>query len=291
MAIVLALVTAAAFGVADFCGGLATRRATALQVVAGSHVVGGIGVIIASLVLADRFDGSDAVLGVLGGACGMIGVILLYRRLAAGPMSVVAPLTGVTSAVVPAVWGLAGGERLGGFGWLGLTIGLLAVLLVSLSPDGDEGPGAAPQPVTAQVVLESLAAGLGFGTLFIFFDATSGASSPWPVATARIFTSSLLVVTLVVLARRAGSPVGDVVPRSGRVLMLIAGAGLADTLANVTFLTATEEGQLAVVSVLSSLYPISTVLLARVVLSERMTRLQGLGFVAALAATVLLTIG
>ncbi|MEM9565186.1 MAG: DMT family transporter [Actinomycetota bacterium] len=290
MAIVLALVTAASFGVADFCGGLASRRATALQVVAGSHVVGGIGVVIASLVLAERFDGSDAVLGVLGGACGMIGVILLYRRLAAGPMSVVAPLTGVTSAVVPAVWGLAGGERLGVLGLVGLLVGLLAVLLVSLTPDGGRS-GDRSQPVTAQVVLESLAAGLGFGTLFIFFDATSGVSSPWPVATARIFTSSLLVATLVVLARLAGSPAREIVPRRGRVLALIAGAGLADTLANVTFLTATEEGQLAVVSVLSSLYPISTVLLARVVLSERMTRPQGLGFLCALAATVLLTIG
>ncbi len=286
MAILLALITAATFGLADFCGGLAARRATAVQVVAGSHVIGGVGVLVAAPLLAERWDGGDAVLGVLGGLCGMVGVILFYRRLAAGPMSVVAPLTGVTSAVVPAVWGLAGGERLGSTGWFGLAVGLVAVLLVSLVPDDGRS---SLRPVTTRVVAESLAAGVGFGALFVFLDATSGASAPWPVASARVVTSTLLAVVVVVLARRPSA--GPALPRGGSTLALIAGAGLADTLANVTFLLATEEGQLAVVSVLSSLYPVATVLLARVVLAERMTRPQGLGLVAALVATVLLSVG
>jgi drug/metabolite transporter (DMT)-like permease len=290
VAILLALVTAVAFGIGDFSGGLATRRAAVVQVVAGSHVIGGIGALVVALVVAERWDTGDALLGVAGGLCGMVGVILLYRRLAVGPMSVVAPLTGVTSAVVPAVWGLAGGERLGPWGWVGIVVGLVAVLLVSLVADGQAGRSAT-QPVTLQVVVESLLAGAGFGTLFIFFDATSSDSAPWPVVTARAVTSILLVAAVVVLARRDGGGVLRSLPSDGRTIGLVAGAGLADTLANGTFLAATADGQLAVVSVLASLYPISTVVLARVLLAERMTRPQGLGFVAAVVATVLLTIG
>ena len=285
----LALVTAATFGIGDFCGGLAARRATAVQVVAGAHVIGGAGVILAAVLLADRWDTGDAMLGAIGGAFGLVGVVLLYRRLAAGPMSVVAPLTGVTSAVVPALWGLVGGERLGGLGWLGVAVGLGAVVLVSLGPD--DPTARAGQPVTARVVVESLAAGAGFGAIFIFFDAASAETAPWPVATARIFTSTLLVAYLASSRRRTRSALALLRPDHRRVLGLVAAAGLADTLANVTFLLAADEGQLAVVSVLSSLYPISTVLLARLVLAERMTRPQGLGFLSALTATVLLTIG
>lgn len=289
MAILLALVTATTFGVGDFFGGLAARRATAVQVVAGAHAVGAVGVLAAALVMAERWDTGDAVLGMLGAAFGMLGVVLLYRRLAAGPMSVVAPLTAVTSAVAPAVWGLARGERLGSLGWLGLAVGLVAVVLVSLGPGGPST--AAAPPVTARVVTESLGAGLGFGTLFIFLDATSPDSAPWPVVSGRLLTSTLLVGAVVVLARRAGSRAGSGLPRDGRTLGLIAVAGLADTTANVTFLVATNQGRLSVVSVLSSLYPIATVVLARLVLGERVTRPQGTGMVSALVATVLLTVG
>ncbi|MGB5758609.1 MAG: hypothetical protein WBM50_16965, partial [Acidimicrobiales bacterium] len=104
MAIVLSLITAAVFGTGDFCGGIAAKRASVLQVVAGSHLVGAVGATIAALVLAERFDVGDVLLGVVGGGFGVVGVALLYRRLAIGPMSVVAPLTAITSAVVPTAW-------------------------------------------------------------------------------------------------------------------------------------------------------------------------------------------
>lgn len=286
MAILLALVTAAVYGIADFSGGLATRRAPVLHVVAGAHVIGGAAVIAASFVVAEHFDAADMALGALGGAFGLVGIVLLYRRLAIGPMSVVAPLTALTAAVAPAVWGLSRGEQLGPLGLVGIACGLAAVVLVSLPGDG-AGDQA---PVTVQVVAESLASGIGFGVLFIFLDATSAEAAPWPVAGARIFTSTLLVAALLGASRRASH---DRIPRSRSLLGLIALTGLADTLANVTFLFATtlEPGRLAVVSVLSALYPVSTVILARVILGERMTSAQGLGFGAALAATILLSLG
>ncbi|MGI9597944.1 MAG: EamA family transporter, partial [Acidimicrobiales bacterium] len=137
MAIVLALLTAAVFGIGDFCGGMAAKRARVLQVVAGSHLIGAVGATLVAVVVAERFDWGDAALGAAGGAFGVVGVALLYRRLALGPMSVVAPLTAITSAVVPSAWGIIGGERLSWLGLVGVGFGLLAVLLVSIVAESE----------------------------------------------------------------------------------------------------------------------------------------------------------
>lgn len=283
MAIFLALLTAASYGVGDFFGGMATKRARVLQVVAGSHILGAIGSFFLALLVADRIIGRDLLLGIGGGFFGMIGVALLYRRLAIGPMSVVAPLTAITSAVLPAAWGILQGERLTELGWVGIVFALVAVVLVSLSPDAPD----ADAPVTFAVIAESLLAGAGFGAIFIFFGATSDEGAPWPVVSARIFTATLLVITLVVLRRRNGAPV---LPTDRGAWPYIAAAGLLDTGSNAMFIYASNRGQLAVVSVLAALYPITTVILARVVLGERMTRLQQCGFVTAMVATALLVL-
>ena len=284
MAIFLSLLTAAVFGVGDFCGGMAAKRARVVQVVAGSHLVGAVGAVIASLLLAERFDVRDVLLGIAGGALGVVGVALLYRRLAVGPMSVVAPLTAITSAAVPAIWGIGRGERLSTLGWAGIAMAMVAVVLVSIT---DDEPGQSA-PVTPQVIIESLLAGAGFGGLFVFFDATSEASAPWPVAGARVFTASILIAFILITSRRKGLPV---VPADRGVLWLIALVGLFDTFSNVTFIYASNLGRLSVVGVLSALYPISTVILARIVLGERMTRIQGAGFLAAMVGTELLVLG
>lgn len=277
--------TAAVFGIGDFFGGMATKRARVLQVVAGSHLVGALGATIVALVLAERFDWGDVGLGMIGGGFGVAGVALLYRRLAVGPMSVVAPLTAIASAVVPAAWGIRSGDELTSVGWVGVGFGLVAIVLVSLvSDDGESGSS----PVTPQVIIESLLSGVGFGTMFIFLDATDASSAPWPVAGARVFTSSLMLIVLAVVSKRAGA---RLVPAERSTLGLIALVGLLDTGSNAMFLYASNAGQLTVVSVLASLYPVSTVLLARFVLDERMTKFQGVGFAAALLATILLGLG
>lgn len=278
MTIFLSLVTALFFGTGDFCGGLSAKRATILQVVAGSHAVGLLGVTVAAFLLADEFSARAILLGAAGGLFGGIGVAFLYRRLAVGPMAVVAPITAITSAAVPAVWGTSRGDALSALAWIGVAMALIAIGLVSSSNDGDTSH------VSPQVIWESLLAGVGFGTFFIFLDATEAVNAPWPVVGARLVTVVGLVLFMIVTSRR-------LVPKANSALGLIILTGVFDTGSNAAFLYATNGGSLTIVAVLSSLYPIATVLLARVVLLERMTRSQLAGFASAVIATGLIAAG
>ncbi len=280
MTVFLGLATAMCFGAGDFCGGMSAKRASVLFVVAFSHLVGLIGVLSLAPLLADTFTVSDFAIGALSGAVGGLGVMLLYRGLARGPMVVVAPLTAITSAAVPALWGVATGESFSGRAWIGIVIALVAIVLTSLPNEAN----VAAQPVTMRVVAEALAAGSFFGLMFILLDVTDDATAPWPVVGARTLTSTLLIGF--VLTRRRSEVIAGF-----PALPLVALAGLFDTGSNVMFLFATTLGDLTIVAVLSSLYPATTVLLARFVLDERMSRPQLAGLTAALAATVLIALG
>lgn len=278
MTIFLSLLTALFFGTGDFCGGLSAKRATILQVVAGSYAVGLLGVVLAAILLGDEFSARALLLGAAGGLFGGIGVAFLYRRLAIGPMAVVAPITAITSAAVPALWGTLSGEALSWLARIGVGVALIAIGLVSYSNDG------AVSRISSRVIGESLLAGAGFGIFFIFLDATEAVHAPWPVVGARLVTATSLVAFMLATRR-------PLFPKAKSALGLIALTGVLDTGSNVTFLYATNSGSLTIVAVLSSLYPIATVLLARVVLSERMTPVHLTGFAAAVAATVLIAAG
>ena len=278
MAIFLSLLTAASFGTGDFLGGLAGKRMPVRQVVVVSHLVGLVGITFASLVLAERFAVADVGWGALGGLAGGAGIALLYRGLARGPMGVVAPLTAITSAAVPSLWGVVvNDETLEIVAWAGVVVALAAIGLVSWS-SGDT------RRVSARSVVEALLAGAGFGLMFVALDQTDAASAPWPIVGARLLTSTALVTFFLVRRER-------IVPRVAADRRLVVGAGLIDTGSNALFLYANAEGALTVVAVLSSLYPVATVLLARVVLGERLSRTQQLGFGAALVATALIAAG
>lgn len=274
----LSLVVAIIFGTGDFCGGMATKRAKALQVVAVSHAVGLVGVVIASVAIGNSPSTRDLILGAAGGICGGCGVFFLYRCLARGPMSVVAPITAITSALVPAAWGILDGERMSGLVWLGLGLALAAIGMVSWSPN-DEGAA-----VTTTTVIESLAAGLGFGSFFIFIDATLADSAPWPIVGARTTTTCVLIAFLALTKQ----PVLPTDRATGGWMVL---AGVFDTLSNVLFLYATNQGDLTLVSIVTSLYPAATVVLAWAFLGERMSKVQGAGFAVALVATALIGAG
>ncbi len=285
MAIVLSLIVAAVFGSGDFVGGLAAKKTAVVRVVAWSHLVGLGGVLISAIVIENDFIWRDVGLGAVGGACGGVGVALLYRGLARGPMSIVAPVTAVTSAAVPASWGVITGDRPGVWTWVGIAVAMLAIWLVSSTDDEPLDSAATPSAgFDGAALLGALGAGAGFGLFFIFIDAADEASAPWTIVGARMLTSTVLLFALAIGGRAA-------VPRGEGLGKLILATGVLDTLANVLFLYAVDTGDLTTVSVLTSLYPIATIALAAVVLGERIVVAQRVGAALAVAATILIALG
>lgn len=280
MAIFLSLVSAAAFGIGDFFGGLSAKKTSALNVIAFSHLVGLIGIAFVSFRVSDAIAGEAILVGAVAGLFGLAGVFYLYRGLSTGVMAVVAPLTAITSALIPALWGLLQGESLSILAWLGVVVALVAIGFCSLPSD----VGEAQSTVTPQIVFESLLAGAGFGAFFILFDLAPDDAATWPVVGARLITAVPLVPFI--LLRRTSD-----LPAIKATAATIIATGVFDTLANALFLVATTIGDLTIVAVLSSLYPVSTVVLANRVLKEKMSQLQLVGLVLALGATILIAAG
>jgi drug/metabolite transporter (DMT)-like permease len=275
VAVLLALGSSASYGTADFLGGLASRRAAATAVVLVSQSVG-LATLAAVLALTDRQlpAAVDLGWGGLAGLCGMVGLVLFYRGLAAGTMSVVAPVTAVVSAIVPVVAGLALGERPG---WLAMTGIALAVPAIVLLGWGGSPPGTG-RHVDRRALVLAAAAGVGFGLFFVTLSRASSDAGLWPVLAARVASVTALAV-LITLQRAWGG-----VPAA--VSSLSAGAGVLDTTANGLYLLAVQRGLLSEVAVLSSLYPASTIVLASTVLHERLARLQWWGLALAGVAVV-----
>lgn len=273
-AVFLATGCAVIYGMADFFGGLATRRSKVLAVVMLSQITG----LLFVLPLLPLLPGVPS-LGAIGwgmaaGLSGGLGVILFYRALAGGVMSVVAPATATTSMALPVLAGLAMGERPEPLALVGVAIAVAAVILVSQSGGGGEGRAALGP------VLASLASGAGFGGFFILLKQVPEEAGMWPLFGARLAT----LVMVGVLALSTGHAL-----RPGRAAVpAIIAAGVLDMGANVLYLLASQRGLLALVAVLVSLYPASTLLLARYVLGERLSALQAAGVGLALGAVALI---
>jgi len=276
MAAILALISAVVFGAGDFFGGSASRRNHVLVVVAVSHVVGLLLILAVAPWMADEVTLEDLAYGLGAGVFGVVGIGCLYHALGRGPMAVVAPVTAVSNAALPVLWGIGFGERLTILHLAGVLLGLLAIALVSRS-DGAASAGSPAGPVTPGLLVECLVAGAGFGGFFIFMDLTAEATTPWPLVSARVVSAG---IALLLLARMRRSPI----PRRGEGASAMVVAGILDMAANLAVLLAVHRGMLSLVAVLGSLYPASTVLLARYVLGERMSRTQVIGLVVALVA-------
>jgi uncharacterized membrane protein len=280
MTSILALGAAAFYGAADFLGGIATRRATTVATVLITQGSGLLMLLLCTPWMLDRtMSGRDVAYGVLAGLTGSIGVALLYKALAIGPMSVVAPVTAVCAVIVPLVVGLLQGEAMAAAAAVGVVVAIVAVGLLGLAPPALDGADRHPADV-AKGVRVALASGVAIGWFLVALGQTSAAAGLWPLAVSR--TVSVALFTAMALATR--QPL--VVP--GPALAPAVACGGLDMVANALYLVAVREGQLSLVATLASLYPASTVLLARVVLGERLGPWQQLGVASAVAAIALI---
>jgi drug/metabolite transporter (DMT)-like permease len=270
----LALAAAVSWGVGDFLGGLKSRS---LNPVAILIVAQPIGLTLLGLWVAIRGQGppgSEVLWACLAAVLGTTGLIAFYKGMAAGALSIVAPIAGA-GAAIPVIWGLAGGDRPSGYQELGFAAALVGVVLASF----ERRPEAAR--LAAGVGWAAIAM-LAFGGYYIPMHAASHGDFLWAAFVFRLTSTTLIAAAWLVLrprtARRADLPV-------------LASIGVLDTGGNVFFAAASTKGLVSVVSILASLYPVVTVLLARAVLHERVYRSQELVIALALAGIVLISAG
>jgi drug/metabolite transporter (DMT)-like permease len=270
----LGLASAASWGVGDFCGGMATKRAGGFQVVIGAYVIGTTGLL--TLALASRESPPPAwnlLACGLAGLSGATGLWALYRALAIGRMGLAAPVSGVLSAAVPAVAGATLDGLPGPVTLFGFALALVAVWLVARTSNDTVNPRELGLPVVA---------GLGFGCFIAVIGRASGGTVYWPLVAAR-FASLMVMIPAAILTRQAVWP-------ARAALTPVALAGMFDSGGNAFLVMAGHAGRLDVAAVLSSLYPAATVLLAWQILKERINRWQLVGLLAALCAIVAMTV-
>ena len=267
------------YGAADFLGGFASKRASTLSVLVLSQVVSVATVLIAMCVFPSAtVHAADVAWGAGAGLIGGAGLVLFYRGLAVGTMSVFAPITGVAAIAVPVLAGLVEGERPRATPFVGILLAAIAV--VPRSADGRISIRAA---IPGREIATALMAGVAFGCFYVAIKNASPAAGLWPLLAAR--SMSLVAFAAVGLAT------GRAVRASRAVLPIIVWTGLVDMLANICFLLALDRGMLSVVGTLVSLYPVTTVVLARIVLRERLGPVQGLGLGVATVAVGLMSLG
>jgi drug/metabolite transporter (DMT)-like permease len=310
--VVVALVGALVFGSADFLGGLAAKRLRSLVVTAVSAFSGFAAMLIVALVTAPRWNLADIAWGAGSGLVSIAAIALLYGCLAIGPMSILSPLTAVISAIAPMLWGLlVKGESLSAFGYAGLAAALAATVLVGFVPGGK-----VVRP-RMRGILMAVGSGVAIGAFIIIMSQTHASSGVVPLVVNRavngLITSCIVLGSVVITTRRgrtavsalaAGGPQLGATP-SGRADLehavefpqpapLLASAwwmavacGAADATANALMLLAMRSGDLSIVSALTAMYPGGTILLAAIVLRERIAPVQWLGLALAITAGIL----
>lgn len=275
MFFVLALASAFTYGAADFLGGLASRRANTIAVVVISQAAGLVMVaLLLPMLTAASPERTDWIWGGIAGLTGGIGVALLYRALAIGVMAVVAPTTAVCAVLVPVVFAILLGERPGTRESAGIALAVVAIVLVSQSA-GSGGDATAGRRSGLGL---ALASGISIGLFFLALARTNAAAGLWPLLAARAVSVSLFGAMLAVYRLPLGMP--------SPILAIAIGGGVVDMLANLLYLLATRAGPLTLAVTLTSLYPASTVLLARFVVGERLAPRQWAGVACALVAIV-----
>lgn len=325
MVTLLALGAALSYGVADFLGGAASRRANALRALMIS-VPTGLGVLIVAATVAGGAPTPHGVIwGVGSGLAGGTGLIMFYGALARGPMSVIAPVSALAAAVLPVAVGLLRGEALETPVLIGVALCMVAIGLVSMEePKPTAASGASSLDAsTTEVSSGGMAAGSGwrglatgwlrwavgsgpvmagvsgacFGVFFVLLHEAGSSSGVWPTAASRGggFFIVLMAVLVVHVRRRKKGLSPEASPRRRGLgvatIALAVVSGILDAAANVSYFIAAREGVMSLAAVLTSLYPAITVLLARIFYSERLRAVQRLGLAVAIAGVALVTVG
>jgi drug/metabolite transporter (DMT)-like permease len=280
MVAIFALAAAVLYGTADFLGGAASRRASALAALSVTAPVGLAVAIIAALAAGGPLRLAGFWWGIAGGAAGGVGFIAFYAGLAAGPMSVVAPVSALVSTILPVGVAVAQGERPGPTVVAGAVICLVAITLVSM--EGSK-PGAGRR-APARGLGYALVAGLGFGLFLLFLRYAGTSGVLWPVAESKLAGA---VIAVGAAAATRTRPLWWGADRRGFTMALA--SGLFDATANACYVLATRAGLFGLAVVITSLYPGITVLLARLTLGERMRWVQRAGLALAAAGIILIT--
>jgi len=279
----LAVLSAVFIGGADFVGGLASRTANGVRVATFVAIMGLPLAFVVSLAYgADHVSRDDVIWSVLSGVAVAIGIGCFYIGMGRGLISVVAPVAAVTGAVIPVVYGLARGERPGALALVGLVVAFAAVAVVSLA-QSEQHPETTVG-VDRHVIALALASGLFFGVFYITLSRVSDDAGLWPVTISRAAGSIVLVILSLILTRGLLGGVARLWP----TILLIA---VLEVSAMVPLLLALQRGPVAIASVLASLYPVTTVLLAAFVLRERLSHLQYVGVACALVSVALVSTG
>ena len=276
MGAALALLSSLTWGVADFMGGIASRKRSVLQVLVVAYPVGAVVLTgVAIFLVPGELSGETLTIGAIAGAIGATAIGCLYVALKRGPMGIVSPITAVMSAAIPVFFGLLNGERLGLLAIIGIVTAAIAVILVSQEVNTH-------QKIAFSTIAISLTSGSLIGTYLTLIGTSSDDSGIWTATIARWFSAILVLGVVLATVRKF--------ERSSYPWLLVIISGVLDAGANGIFQIATQNGMLAIVAVLGSLYPATTALLARFILHERLHKIQITGVVLALAAAVALTL-
>lgn len=279
MPFLFALASSVLYGSADFLGGWASRRGPVLAVTVASQAMGLVALFAAALFVPGALRPEAAGWGAAAGISGAIGVVLLYHALATGNVSTVAPIISMIAISVPVAVGLLGGERPGPLALTGIALGVLAVVLIGA---GEGGGGAKAFPTRGALAV-AVTSGIFIGGFLVSIGRIPAGGGLWPLVLARAAGTGAM--GLVLLARRGGGPM------PGGLWPAIAGCGVFDVSANLLYWAAVQRGPLSLMATIVSLAPASTVVLAQIVLRERLAWMQKAGVAVALAAIALLAYG
>ena len=282
---ILGLLTAITYGAADFFAAIATRKVRVVVVTALASFTGLLFLLAVSPILGTKFSDEAFFWGLMGGFSSVIALLALYASLALGPISIVSPLGALVSAIVPAVIGVAFmGESFSLLGWLAIALALIAVVLVGFVPSEHVE---LPKP---RAIILAIIAGTGIGLAITALARSPHDSGIAPIIVMRT-TATVLLGTIVLIGLLRGQKASATnEPLTRRIWFTVAGAGALDATANIFFTLASRSGSLTVTGVLTALYPLGTILLARLVLKEHVAGIQKIGIALTLSSSLLLAL-